>query len=478
MSATRCSATPPPRSSQEEWRTLLCWLLPDHTIFSTVPLHGNTKWLPRHLVFLALVWAWSDARCLTDAFAEALPQVCDLFPGPLPSTYQGLMNALLAHTAELLPLLRGVLHLRMRQIGGRFWRVDGWVPLAFDGSRCTAPRTRSNEAGFCARTYGKGKTATYRKKKSKGLRRRQNRAHPGQPPAPQTWLTLLWHMGLRLPWSWRIGPSNASERAHAAEMLAEESFPAHTLFCGDAGFVGYDFWSGILSAGHHFLVRVGGNVNLLAEADGYVCENKGRQRHVLCWPAAAKAAGRPPLRLRLFRVRIGKATVWLLTSVLERERLTVPQAERFYRLRWGVEIEFRNLKQTMARGSLRCRTADRLLVELEWSLMALAVAELFATKEQSERRVGGPDPAPALDPKGRSLTATLRVIRRSLRGADGTLAEGLRAARTDGYQRKKSKKAWYRPPNPDKKPLGEPKIRRMEGEERSQWRQLREKARI
>ena len=49
------------------------------------------------------------------------------------------------------------------------------------------------------------------------------------------------------------------------EILKQEKFPENTLFCGDAGFVGYDFWKAILAAGGNFLVRVGGNVNLLSE---------------------------------------------------------------------------------------------------------------------------------------------------------------------------------------------------------------------
>ena len=46
-----------------------------------------------------------------------------------------------------------------------------------------------------------------------------------QAVGPQMWLTLIWHIGLRLPWCWKIGPSYSSERAHLLEMLAEQKFP-------------------------------------------------------------------------------------------------------------------------------------------------------------------------------------------------------------------------------------------------------------
>jgi len=115
-------------------------------------------------------------------------------------TYQGFMGALTRWTATLMEILWPLLHERMEEIGGRFWRLGGWVPIAFDGSRSTAPRTKANEQALCAKHYGKGKTARYRKKKSKGMRRRNNERNKPQPQEPQAWITLLWHMGLRLPW--------------------------------------------------------------------------------------------------------------------------------------------------------------------------------------------------------------------------------------------------------------------------------------
>jgi hypothetical protein len=182
---------------------LCSWLLPDDSIFSQVKFHGNTKWLPRCLVWLALCWSLIDARFLTDAFDQARAASSCLLPCPL-TTYQGFMLALVGATARLMPLLRRVLHQRMQQVKGPHWRIAGWLPIAFDGSLCTAPRTKSNEAAFCAKNYGKGKTARY-KKKSKGLRRKKNERSKPQPQPPQAWITLMWHMGLRLPWTWRLG---------------------------------------------------------------------------------------------------------------------------------------------------------------------------------------------------------------------------------------------------------------------------------
>src|SRR6185503_13906125 len=110
-------------------------------------------------------------------------------------------------------------------------------------------------------------------------------------------------------WAWRLGPSNSSERDHVMAMLNDEGFPNHTLFCGDAGFIGYELWARIGERGHDFLVRAGANVYLQVEAaDGRVVK-EGRDQLVLCWPTDAQRAGRPPLRLRLIHARVKKTKV-------------------------------------------------------------------------------------------------------------------------------------------------------------------------
>lgn len=461
-------------ANKDSLATLLNWFLPDARIFANVKFHGNTQWLPVHLVWLALFWAWSESRNLTDAFTEAR-ECCrkTIDSSPL-GTYQGFMGAMTRWTGTFVPLLCLVLQQRMQEIGGRFWSVDGWVPIAFDGSRSTAPRSRGNERAFCAPNYGKSKTAKYRKKKSKGMRRRQNQKHKPQPQEPQVWITMMWHMALRSPWSWRLGPSYSSERTHVMEMLAAGKFPWNTLFCGDAGFVGYSLWSAIRERGHDFMVRVGANVHLLTASAHCLRQKNGL---VLCWPKTMMQSKQPPLRLRLVKVRIGKTSVWLLTSVLDPSELTIKMMIRLYKMRWGIEIEFRGLKQTLDRASLRSKNPKRVLAELDWSILAMAIVELFALKEQlSKTRMRTRDVA---DPTRRSLAKAMRAIRYCMRNlhevpkAGQDLSALLRASITDGYDRKASKHARYRPPNPDKKPLGNPKINRLSPEQRRKLQDAR-----
>ena len=455
-----------PISNADELRVLQRWLLPNNGIFASLRFHGNTGWLPSSLVWLALCWSWSESKNVTDAFTQAA-EWCELMGGNAAlTTYQGFMGAVVQWTDKFLSVLWPLIHQRMRDVAGNLYMVHGWVPIAFDGSRSTAPRTESNEEAFCAANYGNGTTAKYRKKKSKGMRRTKNEKSKAQPQEPQAWITMLWHMSLRLPWMWKLGPSNSSERGHVMDMLREKIFSIETLFCGDAGFVGYPLWARIAGLDMHFLVRVGANVKLLIERKD--CIIKRRKGYVLCWPLTAQQAKLPPLRLRLVQVRIGRQRMWMLTNVLKRSRLTPKMMVNFYKMRWGIEVEFRGLKQTLDRSKLRCKNAQRLLAELNWSIMAMAVAEIFALKEQiapaaSKSSVKNLPP----DPKKRSLANTIRALRHCLTHLQDipelgeNLRSKLRGAVTDSYVRKSSKRARYHPPNPDKKKLGDPEIRKL-----------------
>lgn len=461
---------PAAATNRVEVRSLLQWLLPDAHIFRELKPHGNTTWQAGSLVCLALCWAWAEQKLVTAAFAYGSDWCRSLAAGTVLSTYQGMMGALERWTGPLMTILWRVLQQRMEQLGSENWKIEGWVPIAFDGSRQAVPRTVANETAFSAPHYGHGMTARYRKKQTMGMRRKRILENPPAAPYPMLWTTLMWHVGLRLPWMWRLGPSNTSERDDVLAMLREGKFPENTLFCGDAGFVGYDLWSAMLAKGCHFLVRVGGNVNLLTElAD---CRLDRRTMRVWSWPGKARASGKAPLELRLVHVRVGKTGMWLLTSVLDRQQLRVKQMREIYKQRWGIEVEFRGLKQTLDKGALRCRTAARVKVEQHWSLMAMSLAELFAVKEQlaAQPRPAVPErllPAAsaAWDPQKRSLAETISALRWSLTHLHETprpgetLTDKLRQAQTDAYIRNSSKAARYRPPNKDKKKLGHPRIR-------------------
>lgn len=435
----------------ETLRRAVDWAI-DAKIFANLKHHGNTSWQASDLILLAVVWVWSANPTLTRAFTEARAWSMTVLGRVAVGTYQGFLKSLVSATGKLLPVIVEQLHRVMEQVGGTHWRIGRWLPIAVDGSRISTPRTAKNEQAFCAPKYGKSATARYRRKKrkAKGIRRRARKNQKNQQPVkPQIWLTLLWHMSLHLPWSWKSGPSNSSERAHFGEMLKTQKFPKNTLFCADAGFTGYELWKAIVDGGHSFLIRVGANVKLLRKY-GSVREGNGI---VYFWPDDAARRDQPPLVLRLLNVQVGRRTMWLVTNVLDATELRDAEAMELYRLRWGIELQFRTVKQTFGRTKLRSRTPDRALVELDWALLGLWLIQLFAIKEQIEL---GEVPA------GCSASLAIAVIRSMIVNAWGcsvaSFAERMGEARKDSYERTRPKRARYRPNSKDKPAAGKPKI--------------------
>ena len=417
----------------------LTWVFNDR-MFADVQLHGNIKWRPKQLVILAVLWVWSDKNTLSRAFVHARRLSLVMFGDVALTTFQGLTGALKKWSIKLLPRTQKRMQQLMEEVGGEHWRIGLWVVLAVDGSRASTPRTTSNEKAFAAKNYGKGKTAKSRQKwKNKKKRSRKLSA----PVKPQMWLTLVWHMGLKMPWTWKTGPSNSSERHHLMDMLKTDKFPENTLFCGDAGFVGYEFWNAIRKKGHHFLVRVGANVRLLTDL-GYVRQRDG----IVCvWPNEAAHRKQPPLVLRLIQVQNERGTMSLVTSVLSERKLSNAKVAQLYSMRWGIELQFRSFKQTFGRGQLQSRTSECSYVEMDWSLVGLWTIQLFAVKEQI--KVDRP-------PDGSSVSLSLAIIQNAMDMCHEDALNGrvlnrlLSEAVKDEYVRTGSKSARYKPNKKDK----------------------------
>ena len=454
--ATR-SKKPAPvaRTNGDDLRRALNWIVKDK-MFAKLRVHGNTGWTATSLVRLAIFWVWSSESSLVDAADDAIACVTRIFGDSAVTSYQALTNALHRYSNQLRPILWTRLQALMKDCDDASFRIGLWLALAVDGTRLKVPRTLKNEQRFCKppkKTKAGKKSKTQKRdrkaKRNKSSTRQRTRKNP-RPEGPLIWLTMIWHMGQRLPWCWKIGPAYSSERHHVMELLEEQKFPENTLFCGDGGYIGYDFWRAIHDQGHHFLVRVGANVRLLKSL-GYARERNGI---VYCWPNHARSRKQPPLVLRLLHFKDGRnRDVYLVTNVLKTKLLSRRQAGEIYRLRWGIEVQVRSLKQTFGRSKLRSRTPERAAVELEWSLVGLWMIQLLARKEQVK----------AHDPdRQTSLAAVLRVVRHMMQ-QDATVpkrsesfTKQLAQAVTDDYERTNDKSSRdyprQKPPKLIKKP--------------------------
>ena len=406
------------------------WLMTGVSM-SGIAFRAECTWTPQMLVFASLLWAWSDEKTLIERFLTARKIIINRHAGqPEPAgSYQAFVKLLRKWTEPLLEALSAAFRQRMMQSLAAVWMVEGWLVFAVDGSRMDVPRTRKNEQRYSP----KSKLSRAAQKRRRQRRRRRaaqaaQAARERQANTPRIWLTMLWHVGSGLPWDWRAGPSDSSERGHLQEMLG--SMPAGSLLTADAGFVGYDLWQAVLDAGHQLLVRVGGNVKLLKKL-GYARERDGL---VYLWPDRAAKKHLPPLVLRLAVVtKPGRGPIYLVTSVMSHKTLSNTRMAVIYGKRWGIEVYYRHCKQTFERRKLRSHNPDNAMVELHWSLLGM-----WAMGLHSHARLVGQ----GVLPEQISFAGVWRAYRRAMRGYKSPPDPGERMkqmidrAILDAYERK------------------------------------------
>lgn len=368
---------------------------------------------PLVLVLLFSTWCCGDSQSERFETAKAVCVAClpkRKRPG---QTVQGFQKALARLPMNVLRALAA--HVRQRLATVFDLVVDGFIPLGCDGSRIECPRAEELEA----RLGQAGKDGS----------------------APTLWLTALVHLRLGIPWAWRWGKGTASERAHLLALV--RTLPALALVVCDAGYVGADVAAALIQAQTHFLIRVSSTVDLYTETR--VRATDFREGEVYYWPQAWQRKKRPPLRLRLIRVRSRsrRTNVWLLTNVVDRRRLPGATAGKFYRWRWENEGLFRTYKRTLAKMKLRSRSLRLVHREAEGSMLAL---QLLLAQGTQGLRCRSATETSACSPR-----QVLLAVRQEMQGyvkvrRHGNLQQRLRQAQREQRVRRspKEKRPWPR----------------------------------
>jgi hypothetical protein len=318
------------------------------------PTQAASRWTvqPLFWVLLTMTWCCGDSQGERFASARAFYVACHQKRRRPGDSLQGFQMALARLPMRVLRALAGAVR---HQLARRF--VDalrigkgGYVPLGCDGSRLECPRAKELQA----RLGEAGKADS----------------------APMVYVSALVLLPLGLLWSWRLGKGTASEHYHLRCLLS--TLPKRALIVADAFYQGYELYEAILAAKASFLVRVSSRSRLYKE--GAVRLERFRQGLVYYWPEkTAQDQGKPPLRLRLLRVRGTKADVWLLTNVLDPRELNHRQIAQLYRWRWHNEGLFRYYKRMLAKVKLQSRTVALVHREAEGSLIALQLLLALAT---------------------------------------------------------------------------------------------------
>jgi len=406
---------------------------------------NDCAFTPHWLACIAMLWAWSVEANLLERYACAARLVTHLRRGEYQQSvsWQAFIKLLCRWTFSLISSIKQDFQQRMQRDFSQHFKLHGYVVFGVDGSRIELPLTSSNERGAAPL------------KSQRKTNRRDRRLKTGVSAAdklasvPQLWLTILYHVGLQLPWDWRSGAADSSERAQALSMLG--TLPPDSLIAADAGFVGYDFSRTILQSGCELLVRVGSNIRLLKKL-GFVKESHNT---VYLWPDKAASKHEPPLVFRLVVMQGKRHPIYLITSVLDKNKLSDEQVIDIYKARWEIEVYYRHFKQTYGRRKLRSHKVEHAFVEAEWSLIGLWAMGLYATQEFVKHHL----PLARLSVAG-VLKAFRQMARDYLHPANSraTLKTLIRHSLIDTYQRKRKSYRQYHRKKKYEQPAGPPVI--------------------
>jgi hypothetical protein len=404
----------------------------------------DARWGLHNLILVLLAMTWSLGESAPERFemARGIAAICRPKRRGPGRTARGFQKALARLPMRPLATLAAAVRRRLpAALDGR-WSDGDFVVLGCDGSRVECPRTDE-------------------------LAARMGRAGKADAP-PAIWVTALVHLATGVPWAWQLGKGDASERGHLRRRLG--SLPASALIVADAGFDGYDLVGAILGAGGSFLIRMASRVHLIT--DGPSDAARFGQGTVSYWPKEAQKAGRPPLRLRLIRLRGrarggGKrpADVWLLTNV-PAAKLTATRAARFYRLRWENEGLFRTYKRTLAKVRLVGRTVRAVHREAYGSLLACQL--LLAQGAWALGRVG----VAGVEAGVCSARQAVRVVRAELLAAmrperRTSYLDRLSACRRERRERTSAKQRRDWPSRKPHEPPKPPRLRTMDDREKA-----------
>lgn len=407
-----------------------------------LPLRSDddrVRWTDRLLVVMAILMAWQARSALKDCFEACWQVVTDMYPTRRRGghTYEGFIRALRDRSAGLLKVVVPALRQCVRTAAGCFWKIEGWIVMGVDGSRINCPRTVANQKAFgCA---GVDKTG------------------------PQQFVTTVLHVGSGLIWDWRRGSGKEAERNHLRAMIA--SLPPGALLLADAGFTGYELLKELIAGGRSFVIRAGANVHLLTKLGYAVREHDGI---VYLWPRGKRREA--PLILRLVVVHDGRKGVYLLTNVLDESALSDRHVSRMYGLRWGIEVFYRSLKQTMEKRKMLSASPDNAAAELDWAMIGLWMLGLLTVERMVRCRVS---------PTCWSVAGSLRVVRRVMSGRGSRQATrglwALSRAIKDRYIRQHPKTSRDWPAKKTLSPPDRPRLRTANRQEKQQAQRLKDK---
>lgn len=394
----------------------------------------RTRWTLPMCLYAGLMMALDAAKTETERFEKMYECLAGLFPKRrrCGTTLSGYHQALADLPLEFFDAMRAQMQGVAKGHGLNLAQVGRWEAYGIDGSKEELPRTQAHEDHYGIVTKGPG--------------------------AAERLVVAAVTLRRYVLWDWASDSALGSERALALDIIRR--LPLEALAVLDAGFIGYEWGMAVKASGRHFLARVGGNAKLWVDS---LPTAEWRDGQVWLWPDRKREGA--PLVLRLIKIELpcrnkrGKCQdMWLVTDVLEPERLTREEAATFYRKRWPAnECTFRTWKRTLDAQKLASRTPIMAEPEAEFSLCALMLLELSICLARRKQRH---------DRRKISVAQAKRVWCRALRAlAKGRQPNKFRAELSecvgDIYRRRKPKVRRRWPARKEHRSIKSPVFRKL-----------------
>ena len=324
---------------------------------------SRTRWTLPMCLYAGIQMALDAVASESERFEKVYDCLAGLFPKRRRCgvTLSGYHQALAALPLEFFDSVRDRLKSVAEHYGLHLAKVGRWEAYGIDGSKENLPRTQAHEEHYGIVTKGPG--------------------------AAERLVVTAVTLRRYVLWDWASTNGLGSERALALDLI--QRLPLGALAVLDAGFMGYEWGLAAKASGRHFLVRVGGNVKFWIDS---LPAAEWHEDQVWLWPDRKRTGA--PLVLRLIKIELpcrnkrGKCQeMYLVTDVLESERLTREEATTFYRKRWPAsECTFRTWKKTLAAEKLASRTPIMAEPESEFSLCALMLLQMSICMARRKQR--------------------------------------------------------------------------------------------
>jgi hypothetical protein len=186
-----------------------------------------------------------------------------------------------------------------------------------------------------------------------------------------------------IPEEVNLSPAKEHDNPHA---LYEDSIIENILYIMDLGYTDYDRYKELKDRGDHFVVRVKSNaiIKIIEDLSGKHPEYKGCN---LSWVLKEEGGEELDvlvelsngLHIRLVRVWEEKANKYYtyLTTLTDNKKWKIQEIRDLYKLRWAIEILFRDIKRVLGCFKIIFRTEIRIKAQIYAALCYYLLIRIF-----------------------------------------------------------------------------------------------------